>query len=159
MSAQTCTAETWRGMFCYPCGRPVKDEGLCGPHLRGKRASERAAALREEKIIEAQDRLGRARSAVSRLAKAGVKALTPGWVDPPVHVEMTIEDAERLADEVERLTAALSRVEALAEGWRYKGEFGWGPWQEGYGPAPDGYILDGAATDLLRALTGKEASS
>jgi hypothetical protein len=64
-----------------------------------------------------------------------------------------------LQGEVERLTATLARVEALAEEWRYKGEFGWGPWQEGYGPAPDGYILDGAAADLRRVLAGEEASS
>lgn len=62
-----------------------------------------------------------------------------------------------LQGEVERLTATLARVEALAEEWRYKGEHGDGPWQEGYGPAPDGYILDGAATDLLRTLAGEEA--
>lgn len=122
MTAETCTAEHWHGMTRYPCGRPVKDEGLCGPHLRGKRAREHAAAMREEKIIEARDRLGRARSAVSRLAKAGVKALTPGWVDPPVHVEMTVEDAERLADWIDRLRAAPDRVDALAEVPADKGE-------------------------------------
>lgn len=60
-----------------------------------------------------------------------------------------------LQGEIERLTETLGRVEALAEGWRYKGEFGWGPWQEGYGPAPDGYVLDQASADLLRVLAGE----
>ena len=64
-----------------------------------------------------------------------------------------------LQGEVERLTATLSRVEALAERWRYKGEFGWGPWQEGYGPDQEGLVLDAAATDLLSALAGEEASA
>lgn len=86
MTAETCTAEHWHGMTRYPCGRPVKDEGLCGPHLRGKRAREHAAAMREEKIIEARDRLGRARSAVSRLAKAGVTDAGA------VHLECTDDD-------------------------------------------------------------------
>ena len=39
----------------------------------------------------------------------------------------------------------LMRVEALADQWRYKGEFGWGPWQEGYGPNPEGSLLDDLA--------------
>lgn len=64
-----------------------------------------------------------------------------------------------LQGEVERLTATLSRVEAIAQRWRYKGEFGWGPWQEGDGPDLEGSVLDGAATDLLRALAGEEVSS
>ncbi len=72
----------------------------------------------------------------------------------------TIRDAEReMLAENAALKATLSRVEALAEGWRYRGEHGDGPLQEGYGPTPDGYILDGAATDLLRTLAGEEASS
>ena len=69
------------------------------------------------------------------------------------------EDRRALQDEIEGLRVTLDRVKDLAEGWRYRGEHGDGPWQEGYGPAPDGYILDGAATDLLRTLTGEEASS
>lgn len=60
-----------------------------------------------------------------------------------------------LQGEIERLTETLGRVEALAEGWRYKGEFGWGPWQEGYGPDPEGYFLDMASCDLFSVLKGE----
>ena len=63
------------------------------------------------------------------------------------------EDDEYLAmveGQRARALATIERVKALAETWRYKGEFGWGPWQEGYGPDQEGYILDHAA-GLLRA--------
>lgn len=48
--------------------------------------------------------------------------------------------------------AALARVEALAEEWRYKGEFGWGAWQEGQGPDPEGYVLDTCSGELRAAI-------
>jgi hypothetical protein len=51
-----------------------------------------------------------------------------------------------------RLAAALEAVLALAEEWRYKGEFGWGAWQEGQGPDPEGYILDTASGELRAAV-------
>lgn len=50
------------------------------------------------------------------------------------------------------LLAALDAALSLAEEWRYKGEFGWGAWQEGQGPDPEGYILDGASADLRTAI-------
>ncbi|GAP53844.1 hypothetical protein AHiyo6_04090 [Arthrobacter sp. Hiyo6] len=49
--------------------------------------------------------------------------------------------------------AAIEAALALAEEWRYKGEFGWGAWQEGHGPDPEGYALDGASADLRAAIT------
>lgn len=52
------------------------------------------------------------------------------------------------------LAAKVAAVEALVEKWRYKGEFGWGPWQEGHGPDQEGYVLDQCATDLRAALRG-----
>lgn len=59
------------------------------------------------------------------------------------------------------LLAALEAALALAEQWRYKGEHGWGVWQEGHGPDPEGYIIDGASADLRAAisdaLTGDES--
>lgn len=54
--------------------------------------------------------------------------------------------------ETTRLRAAVERVRAVAEAWRYKGEFGWGPWQAGEGPDHEGYILDQAAYRILAAL-------
>jgi hypothetical protein len=65
--------------------------------------------------------------------------------------------AETLAAELRAAHAALARVEALAEKWRYKGEFGWGHWQEGYGPDHEGEVLDHASAELRVALeTPKE---
>ena len=58
-----------------------------------------------------------------------------------------------LAAEVRRLQAAVERVRALAEGWRYKGEFGWGAW---HGPDESGLALDDAACKILRALDGAD---
>lgn len=54
--------------------------------------------------------------------------------------------------EVERLRETLARVERLAEDWRYKGEYGWGPWQSGEGPDEEGYVMDHCATALRAAL-------
>ena len=58
----------------------------------------------------------------------------------------------RPLDAMTRLLAAIEAMEALAEEWRYKGEFGYGPWQLGEGPDFEGYILDNAATELRTAL-------
>jgi hypothetical protein len=64
-------------------------------------------------------------------------------------------DAEFIAaapTDVARLAGVLEAVLALAEEWRYKGEFGWGAWQEGQGPDPEGYVLDTAAGELRSAI-------
>jgi hypothetical protein len=71
-------------------------------------------------------------------------------------VRVTAE-RDRARDLAARLEEQLARVEALAEEWRYKGEFGWGAWQEGYGPDPEGMVHDDAATRLRAALTGDGA--
>lgn len=51
------------------------------------------------------------------------------------------------------LVDALRGVLELAEEWKYKGEFGWGAWQEGYGPGPEGHILDSVAHELVDVIT------
>lgn len=51
-----------------------------------------------------------------------------------------------------RLLAAIQAVDELIEEWRYKGEFGWGPWQMGEGPDFEGYILDNAAAEMRNKL-------
>lgn len=56
-------------------------------------------------------------------------------------------------EELARLLAAVDAIEALAEKWRYKGEFGWGAWQEGHGPDQEGYVLDQVAGELRTALS------
>jgi hypothetical protein len=58
-----------------------------------------------------------------------------------------------LLDALDAAEARIAAVEALAEAWRYKGEFGWGPWQTGEGPDPEGQILDDAAATLRAALS------
>ena len=66
------------------------------------------------------------------------------------------ELAREVADERDRLAAAIERVRALADGWRYKGEFGWGAWQEGYGPDEHDELLDYAACEIIRAIDGTD---
>ena len=51
-----------------------------------------------------------------------------------------------------KLLAALDAVTELAEKWRYKGEFGWGAWQEGEGPDETGQALDNASMELTAAV-------
>jgi hypothetical protein len=64
-----------------------------------------------------------------------------------------------VAAERNALTAKVARAEALAEDWRYKGQFGWGPWQIGEGPDPEGYVMDHCAFALRDALAGSEADT
>jgi hypothetical protein len=52
-----------------------------------------------------------------------------------------------------RLLAAVDAALALAEQWRYKGEFDWGTWQAGEGPDFEGHVLNRAAAELRRAVT------
>jgi hypothetical protein len=57
--------------------------------------------------------------------------------------------AERRLRALERF---VEEVTTLAEKeWRYKGEFGWGAWQEGEGPDPEGWALDHAAAQIRDA--------
>lgn len=64
------------------------------------------------------------------------------------------QNHDDLAPRLAEAEAKVARVEALAESWRYKGEFGWGPWQTGEGPDQEGIILDGCAEQIRRALDG-----
>lgn len=57
---------------------------------------------------------------------------------------------------IPELVAALEKVKALAEEWRYKGEFGWGPWQTGDGPDQEGWILDSASAQLRLAMGSEQ---
>lgn len=83
-----------------------------------------------------------------------------GDVEDPALLELGIRAARddwawltpAAPTDVARLTAAVDAALALAEEWRYKGEFGWGAWQEGQGPDPEGYVLDTAAGELRAAI-------
>lgn len=85
---------------------------------------------------------------------------------PLVVLNEYLDRAERAEAEVARLTAErdalaaqVARVEKLAEEWRYKGEFGWGAWQLGEGPDPEGYVMDHCASALRDALAGSDADT
>jgi hypothetical protein len=81
------------------------------------------------------------------------------WAENERHIQHWgdgVVDRDNLRAERDRAVAALRRVEELAEKWRYKGEFGWGAWQEGYGPDQEGYVLDGAASELRAAIKGED---
>lgn len=47
---------------------------------------------------------------------------------------------------------ALEQVRALAEEWRYKGEFGWDDGSHAYGPDQAGQVLDDASAKLRAIL-------
>lgn len=64
-------------------------------------------------------------------------------------------DAEFIAASrtlVPRFIAAVEAVLTLAEAWRYKGEYGDGPWQLGEGPDESGQALDEASSQLRAAV-------
>ena len=63
-----------------------------------------------------------------------------------------LAENQRLAAELETARAQLAAVEALAEEWRYKGEFGWGAWQEGHGPDQEGWVLDSVSSRIRAAI-------
>lgn len=67
--------------------------------------------------------------------------------------------ADKAEAERDALAAQVARVEKLAEEWRYKGQFGWGPWQIGEGPDPEGYVMDHCASALRAALADPEADT
>ena len=75
-----------------------------------------------------------------------------------LHREVLPAIADLRAVEAERdaLRATVERVEALVDAWRYKGEFGWGAWQEGHGPDFEGAVYDDAAARLRAALAGDD---
>lgn len=61
-------------------------------------------------------------------------------------------DVAYLLAELRKARDKLAAVSVLAETWRYKGEFGWGSWQEGHGPDQEGYVLDQASSALRAAV-------
>ncbi len=79
--------------------------------------------------------------------------------DIPELAAEKVSEFARLTAERDALAAQVARVEALAEEWRYKGQFGWGPWQIGEGPDPEGYVMDHCASALRAALAGSEADT
>jgi hypothetical protein len=74
------------------------------------------------------------------------------WRESAADLGQRLNKAEYDRDEEQYENQRLrDGIKALADEWRYKGEFGWGPWQEGHGPDIEGQVLDEAAI-RLRAL-------
>ena len=67
-------------------------------------------------------------------------------------IAMAPGDVYYLLAELRKRDEALAAVAVLAESWRYKGEFGWGAWQEGHGPDQEGTILDEVSSALRAAV-------
>lgn len=80
-----CSETTWDGWHSYPCRRPVKRDGMCGPHAAGRDKRIKAETARRE---AAEER--RARGA--RLAERHQVLL---------EAEATVERVRALADEWE----------------------------------------------------------
>ena len=112
------------------------------------------AEIAEAEVERLTDLCGEFRKREERL-NAEVERLR-GWIDRSERQEARARRAEaeveRLTAERDALAAQVARVESLAEDWRYKGQFGWGPWQIGEGPDPEGYVMDHCASALRDAL-------
>ena len=80
---------------------------------------------------------------------AASPAVVLGLLDRLAHMTEARDNARA---EVERLTAQVERVRALADEWTYNGEFGWDDGSHAYGPDCEGQALDYAAAKLRRAL-------
>jgi hypothetical protein len=91
-------------------------------------------AGRDEALVERDA----ARAALDR-QRAAETRVQDGLAREAHEARQALYDCEAERDEAR---AALDRVRALADDWRYKGEFGWGPWQEGHGPDIEGHIRD-----------------
>jgi len=108
---------------------------------------------------------------VSRLDEIKARAEQVHWTSTSIEQAMArmassaadvpwlLAEVARLTAERDALAAQVARAEALAEDWRYKGQFGWGAWQVGEGPDPEGYVMDHCASALRAALAGSEADT
>jgi hypothetical protein len=85
-------------------------------------------------------------------ARYDVATAYPGAVT----IEQSQADVPALLAMVREQQVKLEAVAILAETWRYKGEFGWGAWQEDHGPDQEGHILDEVSSAIRAALTATE---
>ena len=107
------------------------DERTVLRHLLEARHTDPIDVFRADSLAEFHDRR---EAHMERLVDAGLVLLARFRVD------------------ADRLQQKLTAVAALAEEWRYKGEFGWGAWQGGEGPEIEEEILDGAASAISHIL-------
>jgi len=87
-------------------------------------------------------------------------SLVESWsANNPQHWSTADRDAIlALIAERDAALAVIAEVRMLAGRWKYKGEFGWGPWQSGEGPGPEDAVLDECATDILVLLPDAAAA-
>jgi hypothetical protein len=92
---QTCRKSSWDGRRSYPCGRPVKEDGLCAQHLAGARRREQND-LRRREAFEDSKRLRDEYAA--RLRAVGVEAtlVTDQHFMPTGYVTLPLAELERL---------------------------------------------------------------
>jgi hypothetical protein len=104
-------------------------------------------------ILQSVGEIGRGLKVISAMLKMGQFGSAR---DQIIGIEAMLGLHEGLSTsllkENTRLQRQLDAAAALAEEWRYKGEHGWGAWQEGDGPDHEGFVLDGAASELRKVL-------
>lgn len=102
-AVETCSETTWDGWRSHPCRRPVRRDGLCGPHAAGRDRHIKAEADRAAKSQE-RKRLDGERDARQRAL---------------LDAEATVVRVRALADEWEQIggndTAAVAQWHAAAE--------------------------------------------
>ena len=105
-------------------------------------------------LCETGDQLGIA--AYYRDYRALADALRAANLLPPAPaseaVPRLVAERDRARDIAVALEGQVAAVQAVAEEWRYKGECGWGPWQMGNGPDPEGQVLDECASAIRAVL-------
>ena len=100
-------------------------------------------------LLDAADERDELRTAVDTLGRIGVEF---GAEIHRCRQALGVDEDTEPSHAAKAVTGALARVMALAEQWRYKGEFGWGAWQEGHGPDETGLALDHAAALIRNAI-------
>jgi hypothetical protein len=111
MSEERCQRRVYpAGVFSgYPCGRLVKEGGLCGIHLAADRRRAAKDEARREQWREQNEAYQTAAALAARLAKHGLTAYPQGRTG---HVTLMPGSAAELADRLDAtLDDALERRE------------------------------------------------
>ena len=95
----------------YPvrCGRPVKADGLCGPHLAGRKRSDAALARERERLDTSNEGRGNAEALIDRLTVLGIDA------KPYYHVGFLTSDPSRYTGDVVIDSANVEKILRLLE--------------------------------------------
>lgn len=94
---ETCQTDTWNGYRSYPCGRPVKRNGMCGIHAAALERRERNDERWRQEFAAKEARAAEARAKApiiaARLARHGIEVEPSRWDG-----RIALPDAEALAD-------------------------------------------------------------